>query len=134
MLQFHWSETSSAPAGDLAEGGGDASVNLRQLIDCVVASTFNIDFGSIAGPTRGQARIALARQIAMYLAHVVFGLALTDVGRLFHRDRTTVRHACAIIEDRRDDKTFDHMISRLEQIVLHCAVKMGISVSHLVAL
>ena len=40
--------------------------------------------------TRGRADTAFARQVAMYLAHVAYGLTLSDVGRVFERDRTTV--------------------------------------------
>lgn len=60
------------------------------------------------------APIALARQTAMYLAHVTFGLTFTEVGRLFRRDRTTVAHACAVIEDLRDDPAIDRALSILE--------------------
>ena len=45
--------------------------------------------------------------MAMYLAHVAFGLTFTRVGICFGRDRTTVRHACALIEDRRDDPALE---------------------------
>jgi hypothetical protein len=50
----------------------------------------------------------------MYLAHVAGGLPLTEVGRLFARDRTTVAHACAMVEDRRDDPAFDRCLGFLE--------------------
>ena len=67
--------------------------------------------------TRGRANVALARQVAMYLAHVVCGMTLTDTGRLFGRDRTTVAHACGVIEDRRDDPLFDRALDLLEWVV-----------------
>jgi len=50
----------------------------------------------------------------MYLAHVGGGLPMTEVGRMFARDRTTVSHACAVIEDRRDDPNFDRALAVLE--------------------
>ncbi len=50
----------------------------------------------------------------MYLAHIVFGLSYTRVGICFGRDRTTVRHACALVEDRRDDPARDMALSALE--------------------
>jgi chromosomal replication initiation ATPase DnaA len=61
--------------------------------------------------------VALARQIAMYLSHVAFRVSLTDVGRIFGRDRTTVSHACAVVEDLRDDPRFDRILDLLERIV-----------------
>lgn len=50
----------------------------------------------------------------MYLAHVAGGLPMAEVGRLFARDRTTVAHACALVEDRRDDPAFDRTLAILE--------------------
>ena len=68
--------------------------------------------------SRGRANVALARQSAMYLAHVGLGLTMTEVGLLFERDRTTVSHACMIIEDRRDDADFDRALELLERAVI----------------
>lgn len=56
------------------------------------------------------------RQIAMYVCHVVLGLTLTEVGRAFGRDRTTVSHACHVVEDRRDDSGFDGFVSAVERV------------------
>lgn len=70
---------------------------------------------------RGPRKVALARQLAMYLTHVGFGLTLTQVGACFERDRTTVRHACALIEDRRDQPAFDLAVSALEAGLAHLA-------------
>jgi hypothetical protein len=61
---------------------------------------------------------AFARQIAMYLAHVVFGLSMAEIGRAFGRDRTTVVHACHLIEDRRDEMRFDQLLDHLEQAAI----------------
>lgn len=57
------------------------------------------------------------RQIAMYVCHVVLQIPLTDIGRAFGRDRTTVGHACNIVEDRRDDPAFDEFVSAVERTV-----------------
>jgi len=57
------------------------------------------------------------RQIAMYLARVVAQISLTDIGRAFGRDRTTVAHACRIVEDRRDDAAYDLFVQSNERIV-----------------
>ena len=50
----------------------------------------------------------------MYLAHTSYGLNLSEVGRLFERDRTTVAHACGVVEDRRDDPIFDRVLDVLD--------------------
>ena len=63
---------------------------------------------------RSKAHIAFARQIAMYLCHVVGQMSLAEISSAFARDRTTVGHACHIIEDRRDSPFFDRQIEVLE--------------------
>ena len=68
-------------------------------------------------PSRGRARAALARQVAMYLAHVACGLSLTAVGRVFGRDRTTLSHACRRVEDAREAEPFDRAIAMMERSV-----------------
>ncbi|HZP10440.1 helix-turn-helix domain-containing protein [Methyloceanibacter sp.] len=91
--------------------------DLRQAIDPAVAAVFAVKIGDLRSPTRSSPRAAFARQVAMYLAHVVCGQSLTAVGTLFQRDRTTVAHACRLIEDARDDPGLDRLIEHLE-----CAV------------
>jgi chromosomal replication initiation ATPase DnaA len=82
-----------------------------------VALVFAIDERQLSAATRGKAPIARARQVAMYIAHITWCMTLTDVGRLFGRDRTTVAHACEAIEDLRDDPTFDRRLDLLERAV-----------------
>jgi len=65
-------------------------------------------------PTRGSQYLALARQIAMYLTHVGFGMSLHRVANAFGRDRSTIAHACHLIEDRRDEREFDEFVDALE--------------------
>jgi chromosomal replication initiation ATPase DnaA len=67
--------------------------------------------------TRGRPRVAFARQVAMYLAHVACGLSLTEVGHTFARDRTTVAHACGRVEDLRDDPKLDRALELLESVL-----------------
>lgn len=90
---------------------------MRLVLEHAVTSAFAISSDEFWGLTRGQAQAAFARQVGMYLAHVVFRLSLTDVGQLFARDRTTVAHACMIVEDRRDDRCFDRSLELLESAV-----------------
>ena len=87
---------------------------LARLAEVVVAAVAHVPAASLRSPCRGRRPIALARQTAMYLAHVAFGLSFTRVGICFGRDRTTVRHACALIEDRRDDPAREFALAALE--------------------
>ena len=84
------------------------------LVTSVVAFATGVPAREIASPTRARAPAALARQIAMYLAHVVHGWPMSRVAVAFGRDRTTASHACHRIEDMRDDPTFDARLSAME--------------------
>lgn len=84
------------------------------LVTACVLSVFEVEETDLAQPSRGRAQVALARQIAMYLHHVILGRTLTDIAREFGRDRTTVAHACRLVEDRRDEPEFDAMVGGLE--------------------
>ena len=91
--------------------------NLKNIIEFAIAVAFEIEACDLRKPTRGRAETAFARQVAMYLAHVAYGLTLSDVGRAFDRDRTTVAYACGIVEDRRDDVSLDRTLDLLETVV-----------------
>ena len=80
-----------------AHSWGDDAIlhaHARTAIENMVTEVFGVAPGAMRRGTRGERRIANARQVAMYIAHVNCGLSLTDVGRQFGRDRTTVAHAC----------------------------------------
>ena len=86
----------------------------ERLSAASVAAWFGVPGARLIEPTRGEARIASARQTAIYFAHVVFRANLTRAGGIFGRDRTTARHACMCVEDRRDNAGFDKACSALE--------------------
>ena len=92
-----------------------------RLVEAAVCGAMGLPAGALR-TGRGPHRIAFARQLAMYLTHVGFGLNLTEVGACFERDRTTVRHACVLIEDRRDQPVFDLAVTALETGLAHLAV------------
>jgi len=57
------------------------------------------------------------RQIAMYVCHVALQIPLCEIAKAFGRDRTTVGHACHVVEDRRDDPAFDEFVAAVERTV-----------------
>lgn len=67
--------------------------------------------------TRGGTEAGFARQLAMYLCHVGFGMTLGRIGRVFHRNPSTVAHACHAMEDRREEAGFDAWCTALEETV-----------------
>ena len=82
-------------------------------VTCVVARDFAIPAAALFVRTRSP-HGALARQTAMYLAHIVFAMSFGQIGRMIGRDRTTVAHACRRIEDAREQSGFDERPRQLE--------------------
>jgi hypothetical protein len=63
----------------------------------------------------------------MYLCHVVLSVPYQTIGRSFGRDRSTVVHACAVVEDRRDDPGYDLFVERCERCVNAVFAPVGFS-------
>lgn len=89
----------------------------------IVSAALSVDIGDLTAPTRRRARVAHARQVAMYMAHVALGLSMTEVGRTFGRCRSTAVYACRIIEERREDTGFDAFIRRLESLLAQLSLE-----------
>ncbi|ACT58922.1 helix-turn-helix domain-containing protein [Hirschia baltica] len=85
-----------------------------RLASSLSGYVFGVSQNDLYAPTRGVQNVSLARQVAMYLTHVSFGLSLARVANAFLRDRSTVAYACHLIEDKRDDPAFDDMLEALE--------------------
>lgn len=92
----------------------------------LVAREKRVPIRLLAHERRGRKVTARARQLAMYLSHVIYGWSLAEVGAAFGRDRTTVSYACALIEDLRDDPAFDAEVCALEQ-QLEAALAAGVA-------
>jgi chromosomal replication initiation ATPase DnaA len=88
-----------------------------RLAQHAVAFVFNLPVDDIAAPTRRSKRAAFARQVAMYLVHTAFGVPVARTAQAFGRDRTTVAHACQLIEDRREDPALDDRLDALESFL-----------------
>ena len=107
-------EEHSAGAGRSSTArAASAECNCR-FIEGLVAAAYRVAPAEMRNRYRGRAGVAFARQTAMYLAHVHLGLTLQRVGAHFGRDRTTVAHACARVEDSRDDRKRDCILACLE--------------------
>lgn len=114
MLSRQSEERTARRGGRRAETGSAAC---RRVVALVGASA-GVGVSDILAPTRSRAAVAAARQLAMYLCHTLLSLSMTEVGRYFGRDRTTVAHACALVEDLRDDGDADARIARIEEAVM----------------
>lgn len=85
------------------------------LID-VASVLYGVSTKELRRAGRTNLDVARVRQVAMYVAHVTLGLSMTEVGIGFARDRTTVLHACHLIEDLRDDLEFDRVVAMTERV------------------
>lgn len=99
---------------DKRDGCGDALDWHAFTARRIVAGEFAVAEKELTAPTRARSDVAFARQVAMYLTHVVYQLAYHEVAEAFGRDRTTVAYACAVVEDARDDPEFDERLDKLE--------------------
>lgn len=89
-----------------------------ELVVKLVSVVENISVKEILKTTRGKADSCLIRQKAMYLLHTVFSCPYHRVAEFFGRDRTTVSHACRIVEDLRDNEKFDVRLNVIENLLV----------------
>ena len=116
-------QNTTSQAGSPGANHTEPARNLTQnvtwrIVEHAVMKAFSVGVSDINTGSRGAARAAHARQVAMYLAHVACNHTYTEVGRMANRDRTTVAHACAVVEDGRDDPVFDQTLDHLERSVM----------------
>ncbi|WP_409433473.1 helix-turn-helix domain-containing protein [Litorimonas sp. RW-G-Af-16] len=94
----------------------------------LTVAAVSLEFGlpdlSISGHRRGDTQHCFARQVAMYLLHVTYNVTLTRTAQLFSKDRSTVSHACNVVEDSRDDPVFDRKISKLESFLAQAPMRL----------
>ncbi|MHB1104242.1 MAG: helix-turn-helix domain-containing protein, partial [Devosia sp.] len=96
-----------------ARGGDGAAAAVAAL----VGRRRNVPMDQLLHRSRCKPEIAEARMLAMYLTHVMLGRTYSEVGQFFGRDRTTVAHACARIEDMRDAPGFEDEVSAFEAAI-----------------
>ena len=89
-------------------------VAAARVLDLVCA-TKGVTRAEVLSRRRCSRQVVSARQLAMYLVHILLGRTYLEVGRLFGRDRTTVSHACARVEDLREDRSaFERDVTAIE--------------------
>ena len=90
----------------------------------LVAHAYGVALEDIRAATRRTSEAAFARQIAMYLAHVVFSMSTAVVAQAFARDRSTVCHAIQRVEALRDDPDIDRALGWLETLLRAVAERL----------
>lgn len=98
----------------------------ERLVETAAAQAEGIGLAQLRATTRQIKRVAEARQLGMYLAHTLFSASLTRTGRLFGRDRTTARHACARVEDARDERRMALRLAHLEPAMQRWAERFAL--------
>lgn len=91
----------------------------------VLSVLFNISGCDLRSNSRCEQAVARVRQIGMYVVHVTLGMSMTEVGRVFGRDRSTVAHACHLIEDMREDADFDRIVHMVETVIRAAFAQSG---------
>jgi chromosomal replication initiation ATPase DnaA len=85
------------------------------LAQAIVMQVYAVTAGEMRAPTRGRPRAARARQIAVHLARSVFQMSHKQLAAEFGRDRSTICHACNLIDRLREaDDEFDSTLRWLE--------------------
>jgi chromosomal replication initiation ATPase DnaA len=84
------------------------------LLTRLVAQERRVALSNLLRRSRGSGHAAAARQLAIYLSHVLLGRPQDVVAELFHRDRTTVTHAVQAMENLRETPGFEAEIGRIE--------------------
>lgn len=82
-----------------------------------VQAEFGVTRAQLMASTRSSRDVAWARQVAVHLCHLAMPeLSWSELGRLFGRDRTTVRHAHLKVADWRDLEDLDHRLEELQRV------------------
>lgn len=102
----------------IAERRRDEVVARCDAVIDLMAALFGVPSKELRRLGRTGNDICRLRQIAMYVAHVVLRFNMSEVGRGFGRDRTTVLYACHTVEDLRDDADFDRIVALAERVAI----------------
>ena len=90
---------------------------LARFVVQMTATACTVSTDQLFQASRGTVRVVRARQISMYLLHTTLSIPYQELGKLFGRDRTTIAHACSVVEDLRDTPAFDDKVAELENVV-----------------
>ena len=84
---------------------------------------FGVTRAQLLASTRSSPDVAWARQVAVHLCHALMpGVSWSELGQLFGRDRTTVRHATTKVATWRDLEDLDNWLEDMELVCATPAV------------
>lgn len=93
------------------------ALGLGSALFVLLADFFQVSLEELRSAQRGSSHVARIRQFGMYIAHTMFGLSMSEVAYAFSRERTTVKHACHLMEDMRENASFDRSVSSFEYLI-----------------
>src|SRR5262245_12683814 len=79
---------------------GPPPSNPLACVQYATCEAYEITREDMNGPSRTH-RVTIPRQLAMYLARDMLGLAFPEIGRRFKKDHTTVLHGMRITDRRK---------------------------------
>jgi len=89
-----------------------------RVVELLVSELFDLACqGNLPRQTAERRPKCHIRQISMYLCRVVLSMPYQKIASGLGRDRTTVIHGCAVVEDRRDNAAYDAFVDRCERCV-----------------
>ncbi|WP_306250752.1 helix-turn-helix domain-containing protein [Parvularcula sp. IMCC14364] len=92
----------------------------------IVADAFDIAPEMIHSKARGREYVARARMVAMYMLHTTCRISQKQTGQAFERSRNAVSHACARVEDLRDDEYADIMLDLMARHIKARVAEIGV--------
>lgn len=95
------------------------------MAQAVVACAYGVALEEMGARTRTYPAQE-ARQIATYLARVVFGIGLRELARETGRSPGTAFYACRAVEHRREEPDFDRTVDFLEHQLRAAAVGVSL--------
>lgn len=93
------------------------ALGLGSALFVLLSDFFQVSLEELRSAQRGSSHVARIRQFGMYIAHTMFGLSMSEVAYAFSRERTTVKHACHLMEDMRENAQFDRSVSSFEYLI-----------------
>ncbi|OWY22301.1 chromosomal replication initiator protein DnaA [Sphingobacteriales bacterium UPWRP_1] len=85
------------------------------FITKMVGEHYRVTLNDIKGKSRKR-EIVIARHVSMFLCRKITGKSLTEIGRDFNRDHTTVMHGCTAVTDQMDQMLqFKEEVSEIEK-------------------
>jgi chromosomal replication initiation ATPase DnaA len=98
-------------------GAASQAPQSTDIAQALVAHVYGVEAKDMRSAKRSNPRAALARQIAMYLSHIVLKLSFTQIGVAFGRNRSTACHALHHVENMREDPELDRTLLQLEVLL-----------------